>query len=332
VGQRRLRIRDEARQEALHLLVHRIVVHDDALGPRSGEVPDHPDRQGELGVKRGGGAHLLLADLDLVPDRGEVADIRLEVGLPGSLARGADDEPEILGSDARDRIPQAAPLAVGIDPAGHTHALGPGRQDQVTPGDGDVGGDPGPLGADRVLRHLHHDLLALGEQGVDLRLGAATVATVSPAAARPRLLLGVQLGERVGLIEIVAHVQEGGLLQTDVHEGRLHARQHPVHPPQGDRARDAAVGLAFDVELREVSLLENRHAGLTRIGVDENLVKSRYGAKTSRSGSPWPRISPPALASRSRERSSGARSRRALAGLHWIRLATKAFRTDGNSL
>ena len=120
------------------------------------------------------------------------------------------------------------------------------------PGDRDVRGDARALGADRLLRDLDDDLLALAQQRVDLgRLAAVAVAAALAARARG-LVVVVGLGRELArLVEVVADVQEGRLLEPDVDERRLHAGQHARHAPEHDGARHAALALALDVELAE---------------------------------------------------------------------------------
>ena len=69
----RLRVGDEARHEGLHLLVDLRRVDHDALRLGVRDVADHAQRQRRLGVEHGRRATLSLADLDLVPDRRQVA-------------------------------------------------------------------------------------------------------------------------------------------------------------------------------------------------------------------------------------------------------------------
>ena len=89
---------------------------------------------------------------------------------------------------------------------------------QKASGDADLGGQPRALGADRVLDHLHHQALPFVQDLLDRPLGLAAVA----------------------LFPDVGHMQEGGALQADIDEGRLHARQHAHHAPQVDVADQAA--------------------------------------------------------------------------------------------
>ncbi len=56
------------------------------------------------------------------------------------------------------------------DPAGDPHAIQEGHIDQEAGRQGELGGDPGPLGAEGILVHLHHHLVALGQQVGDAGL------------------------------------------------------------------------------------------------------------------------------------------------------------------
>ena len=118
-----LRVGDETREEVLHRLEALRVIHDDPLRLRVGEVADHAQGQGKLGVEWSRCPHLALADLHVIPYLREIADVRLEVGIAGALAGGADDEAQVLGPAAAHRVAQAPSLAVGIDPARDAYAL-----------------------------------------------------------------------------------------------------------------------------------------------------------------------------------------------------------------
>ena len=114
-----------------------------------------------------------------------------------------------------------------------------------------MGGDPGALGAHRVLGHLDQDGLAGLEQIADL-------------AGLGELLQFVVLipGE-----EHVPGVEEGVLLQADVHEGRLHARQHVLDLAQVDVAHQALGAVLLHVELHGGAVLHHRHADGEFVGV-----------------------------------------------------------------
>ena len=80
--------------------------------------------------------------------------------------------------------------------------------------------------------------------------------------------LELRAGE-VRVVDDVADVEEGRLVQPDVHEGRLHAREHPDHATLVDVADDALVLLTLEIELRDVAVLDERHARLAAGRVDQ---------------------------------------------------------------
>jgi hypothetical protein len=128
---------------------------------------------------------------------------------------------------------------------------------QHAAGDADLAGQARTLGADRVLDHLHHQGLALEEQLLDRR--GAAVARRREAAA--------------GLVQ-VGHMQEGGALQPDVDEGRLHAGQHARHLAEVDVADQATFERALDVQLLHRTVLDDRHPRLLRSPVDQDVFQS----------------------------------------------------------
>ena len=66
-------------------------------------------------------------------------------------------------------------------------------------------------------------------------------------------------------------VEERVLLQADVDERGLHARQDVLHLAEVDVADNAAFR-PFDVEFDEFPVLENRDPGLARVVRDEHLA------------------------------------------------------------
>ena len=125
---------------------------------------------------------------------------RREVLLAGVLARRPDDEAHSFRSQALDDLAQAAALFVGADAPRHAHPTAGRGEHEVPTRDGDMGGDPRALGADRFLGDLDHDLLPLREQGVDARDRATAVA---PPPSSPSAVL-----RRV--FQVVPRVEEGG--------------------------------------------------------------------------------------------------------------------------
>ena len=76
----------------------------------------------------------------------------------------------------------------------------------------------------------------------------------------------------VGVVDDVGDVEEGRLVQPDVHEGRLHAREHPDDAALVDVADDALVLLTLEIELRDVAVLDERHARLAAGRVDKRML------------------------------------------------------------
>jgi hypothetical protein len=73
----------------------------------------------------------------------------------------------------------------------------------------------------------------------------------------------------VRVVDDVADVEEGGLVQPDVDEGGLHARENPDHAPLVDVADDSLVLLTLEIELGDVSLFDERDACLAAGRVDQ---------------------------------------------------------------
>ena len=123
------------------------------------------------------------------------------------------------------------------EPAGQRHLLG----------------EPGALGADRVLGDLAEHGLAGTEQLLDA------------GRCRGRVLLAVDV---VGVVLDVAPVEHRVLGGADVDERRLHARQHVLDLAQVDVAVDVdvVVGRAGHVVLDERPSLE--HGDLGGVGAD----------------------------------------------------------------
>ena len=70
----------------------------------------------------------------------------------------------------------------------------------------------------------------------------------------------------------VVDVDEGRLAQADVHEGGLHAGQHPLDPPLVDVSRDVRIVPAFDVEFGDGPIFQEGHPGFVIRGVNDQLL------------------------------------------------------------
>ena len=132
------------------------------------------------------------------------------------------------------------------------------QEDEQPPGDRDLRRQPRALGADRVLDHLHGERLALEDDALDRRRrhGAGRVVAARGAA------VDVDVGD----------VQEGGALEADLDERRLHAGQHARDLAGVDVADPAALERALEVQLLHRAVLDDGDAGLLRRPVDQDVL------------------------------------------------------------
>ena len=141
----------------------------------------------------------------------------------------------LAGMDVLQQL--ALPLTLGVgEPSARSHPSPQGHVDEVAAGDRELHRKPRPLRLQRVLDHLDQDLLTGLQQLVD---------AASLAAAAPGALLASRQHDLVD-------VQEAVSLQADVHERRLHAREHVVDDALVDVADDRPLAPALDVELRHL--------------------------------------------------------------------------------
>ena len=142
--------------------------------------------------------------------------------------------------------------------------------DQVPAGEGDVGGDPRPLGAEGFLGDLHQQLFPFVEEFLDGGEDRAFLAAVGGAG-----MLGLavdKLFDRLHLVEDVGDVEKGRLLQADIDEGRLHPRQDANDLPLIDVADNPPFPVALDVEFGDVAVLDEGDAGFVGGGIDDQFL------------------------------------------------------------
>ena len=95
----------------------------------------------------------------LAPPLDLVADVLLDVLVAGLHGGGADDDAEILGQDPGGDTLQTL-LRLGGPDLLRKEDLGRKRhENDVAPGERNIGREPGPLGGNGLLGNLHHDLL-----------------------------------------------------------------------------------------------------------------------------------------------------------------------------
>ena len=165
----------------------------------------------------------------------QVLHLVLEVGALGALRGGADDHPALADLEALGLLAQPLALLV-VEPARHADALALGHVHEVAAGDRELHRQARALGLQRVLDRLDQDLLARLEQLGD----ALALAAGAPAA-----------GHLHARDDHVIGVQEAVLLEPDVHERRLQAREDVVHLALVDVADDRARAAALYVELTD---------------------------------------------------------------------------------
>ena len=119
-----------------------------------------------------------------------------------------------------------------------------------------MGGDPGALGAHGVLGHLDQHVLT----------GLQKVADLAGLGQLLQLVVLIP-GE-----EHVPGVEEGVLLEADVHEGRLHARQHVLDLAQIDVPHQPFRPVLLHIELHGDAVLHHRHADGEFVGVYQNFL------------------------------------------------------------
>ncbi len=228
---------------------------DDQLGEVLGEqVTD--DAYGQIGLaveqlRRLAGRDL---PLDVGPLRLQPVDVADQFFLAGPLGRGADDDAgglaDQLGQDVLE------PLALDIGQlAGDPGQVAAGRVDDVAAGNRHVVGQPGALGSDRILRNLDQDGLARLQDLLDLAV----------------LTFGAE-----GVPVDLAGVEHGVPAAADVDEGRLHGRQHVLHPAEVDVADQRRGGVPVHVVLDQDVVLDHRDLGQVVALPDDHLPGDRF--------------------------------------------------------
>ena len=302
------------------LLVGGGAVHQELLDLGREEIAHHPEGDVHLRVEQGRRLGRLGARQDLGPEPAQELDVGGQLLLPLALRDGPDNESPRLRGHSLDDGAEPIPLGVVVDPARDADVARLGHQNDVAARDGHERGHPRPLGAERLLRDLHQDLLALAQHLLDGRdrlpprrgLDVAFRLALALVHVGGLLLRGRGLVLRAEAGGVVARVEKGVLGEPDVHERGLHAGQHVGDDALVDVADDGAPVGALDVQLgEEISILDGetrfRHTGVDddalshgrpRSGVPmgdpaSNYAVSGTAAFGSRSGDPVLSARPP---------------------------------------
>ena len=234
-------------------------VDGDAGDFRIHEIAQHALAERKLLIENG----RRRADARLVADVGanlaQVGDVGGEFLVAGILGHGADDEAAgfVGRHQAGDLFAQRLALGLGLDALRDADMFFLRQVDQHAAGNGNLRRQPGALGADRVLDDLDDDALAFRKNAFD----------------RP-------FGRRFARLPDIGHVQEGGALEPDIDEGRLHAGEDAADTPEIDVADQAAAGRALDVQFLDDALLHDGNAGFLRGEIDQYFF--RHGHYNSR--------------------------------------------------
>ena len=237
-----LQVADDALERAL-------VVDECLLEVVGEEVARDAERQLGLLVDEGRRLGLLRFRLDRLPEALEKDEVSLDVLSGCAFGRGADDDAALLGCDGLHDVAEPDALVV-VEPARDAEALSAGDVDDEAAGDRDLGREPRALRLHRVLDGLDEDLLVALEEVLDLAAAAA-----------------LELG-RDDLVD----VEEAVLLEADLDERGLHAREDVVDGALVDVAGDRAALGALEVDLGGPVVLEHGDALLADVDRDEELA------------------------------------------------------------
>ncbi|MCY1283375.1 hypothetical protein D9M70_322520 [compost metagenome] len=227
-------------------------IDTDLLDARVDQVTKGTQGQAEVFVDDRGRRRGLHLRGNLLPEAAQVTDVHQDLVGAGTVRRGTQDEAagllDAFGGDAvGHHLLEALALGFVLDLQGNAHMAGARHVHQVARRDRQLRGQACALAADGVLGDLHHQALAFMHQGADALDGAA--------------LAGADF----------RGMDEGGTVQPDVDEGRLHPRQYPHDLALVDVADDAAPLRAFDMHLLQHTVFHHRHARFHRRDIDQNL-------------------------------------------------------------
>jgi hypothetical protein len=235
-----------------HLGVFHGVVDDQPVDVGSEEVAKHLVDQGQLLVDQSRSPPLAGRLLNLVPDLDQIVEVPLEVLLGSSGGCRAHDDPHPFGSDLLGADPQAVALLLVQDPPRDPDVLGRGEKDQIAPGKGHVGRDAGPLGPHGLLDDLDQGLLVDLQDVGDRHLAQGLVDFISQ------------------MRRSVICAQEAVALQADVHEGRIHSRQHVGDAPLVDAAHLTL--FASDQDFHHLAVFEHDGPALALVEGNQDFL------------------------------------------------------------
>ena len=273
----------EGLREVQALLVGGGGVDEKLLHVRGEEIADHAEGQVHLLVEQGRRAGGFESALHLTPEPGEELDVGRDLLGLLPFGDGADDETAGGRGQRLDDVPEALPLGVVVDAPGDAHVPRLRHVHDVPSRERDERGDARALGAERFLGDLDEDLLPLAQHVLDGHRRLAPRGLAVSVCARAALalveigdvVLGLALGQDGARVlsparRVVAGVEEGVLLKTDVHEGSLHAGQDVGDDALVDVAYDGASTGALHVQLDELRPILHGETCFRHAGIDDD--------------------------------------------------------------
>ena len=241
------------------------VVHDNSLHILGEEIANRPLHQIGL-LEHAGGASLfgnpLLNGLPFFDQQRHIAH---EIRRPLALAHSADDDPHPVGNrKAAQNLLQPRAFFMVFNFARNAALVGVRQQHQITPRQGQVRGHARPLGADRPFGDLDDDVASRRIKARDVLLRNLWAITAA-AFALDEFNPAVKRGRHD-----VPIMQEGVLLEADVHEGGFQPVFQIADLAFVDAADQAVVIAAFDREFLQAAIFNDRHPGFQRLGVDDH--------------------------------------------------------------
>ncbi len=245
-------IGQESRREFAHGLVVLFGINQDALDITGDNVAQDPERQRQVLVHDGLDRRCRTALANHVPEFHrvlEIVDQRLPVDAFGDRSDNGATGQVVLRHDVLDQCAQAIPLLLVLDAGRHADRLAVRQQHQVPRRQSYESCQSCTLVAKRIFDNLHNDIVTFTDQVPNIwNLLGAIVRTVAGDVRR---------------------VQEGGSLQPDIDERRLHARQYSQHATFEDVADRAAPHRALDIDLLQYAVLQQRCTHLAGRHVDQ---------------------------------------------------------------
>ena len=256
-----LEVADDALVRALVVDLRR----DEVAGE---QVSDDAERKLGLLVDQFGRLRALRARLDRLPEPLQEDEVALDVLCRRTLGGGTHDDAAFFHIQVLDDLLQ--PRALGIlEPARDAESFAVRHVDQEAPRQRDLRRQPGSLRLHGILDRLHEQLLSAGDQVLDL--------------------LAVPLALELGHDDLV-DVEKPVLLETDLDESGLHAREHVVDDTEIDVPGDRAPLGSLEIDLGDPVVLDHRDPLLSDVDRDEQLALRRRQRCAARG-------LPPALAS-----------------------------------